>query len=70
MIEKNVPMPQEADRAGKSVFTGMEVGDSIFYEEGKLADRGRTAFRVYCHRNKWKGCFRRVDGGIRIWRIS
>ena len=72
MIEKNVPIPEPDFKKGSSMygFSQMEPGDSIFYQEDDSVQKVRTCFRVFCHRNKWKGCSRKVEGGIRIWRVA
>lgn len=70
MIEKNIPVPVRRSEGSVYGFSEMEPGDSIFFSGEKSTGRPMTAFRVFCHRNNWKGCSRSVEGGIRIWRVA
>jgi len=67
-IEKNIPL---LSRRCKYPFPKMDVGDSIFID-GKTTREAtaRRAASLYGSRNKKKFACRKVEGGVRIWRIK
>lgn len=68
-IEKDVPMPVSRSRYP---FPQMKVGDSFFVPETHVPARLMSAAISYAKRNTlaWKFAARRIDGGVRIWRIK
>jgi len=65
-IEKNIPVPDDTS----DTFKKMEVGDSLLIpcedHKGKIYSRAKMHF----YRSDKKIKARKVDGGIRIWRIQ
>lgn len=81
-IEKDIPVPKR-DANSKYGFSRLEVGDSIFvpdsditirkYPVGKTYHRTinvQTAASYYASRKHIRLVTRKVEGGIRIWRIE
>lgn len=66
VIDKNIPIPQpKIGRPQVLVFHDLEVGDSVFFE-------GLTATKVYAQFARLKPkkfCTRKVEGGVRVWRV-
>lgn len=72
-IEKNIDLPPPKTNATKYPFRGMAVGDSIFVssEDGSHGRAGNAAYNWGRRESpQVKFATRRVDGGIRIWRIK
>jgi len=73
-IEKNIPMERDqaggAGRPPKYPFANMEIGDSIFVEGAKIPCKEYIAAQQFASRHGWKFSGRRIDGGVRIWRIE
>jgi hypothetical protein len=73
-IEKGIPVPERSNI--KYPWGRMEVGDSFFVkcEYSKIKHHSVNGSMYYWKkRNKkddWKFTVRRVDGGIRAWRIK
>jgi len=71
-IEKDVPLPGRKvghGRPQKYPFDAMEVGDSFFIPGAKISLLGGPISRAV-KRNpgtKWAG--RKVNGGVRVWRV-
>ncbi len=74
VIEKNIPIPR-IDHSGRgrqlSDFTlallSMEVGDSFVTDRPNSKMSG---FFVFARKKKgFRFCTRKVEGGIRVWRI-
>lgn len=75
-IEKKVPMPKprvkkEKKKPKSDIAKSMSVGDSIFIEtiyghKDASVETIRKAFRNY----GMKCTCRKLDGGVRIWRIE
>jgi hypothetical protein len=68
-IESNVPIP-EPRRKGRWPFTNMKVGDSIYRRVGNIA--ALKAIRDWKVRHpdlQWKFTTRKMEGGVRVWRI-
>jgi len=68
-IEKGVPQPDA--KTGKYPFRQMEVGDSFF---APLGSSDPNPFNTYATAKRIKDgrkySVRRVDGGIRVWRVK
>lgn len=72
-IEKGIPVPTNAKGAIAKVNRHhMEVGDSYFLAEEKstAAETNRTKAWKRLHQPTWKFTHRKVEGGIRVWRIA
>lgn len=74
-IEKQIPMPEPSTAFGQSrkyPFNEMEIGDSVL-AEGFSSTKGchpYNAAKVYGGRSGKKFSARKVEGGVRIWRIE
>lgn len=70
-IEKGIPIPEGDGRRGRAPkypWRNMEVGDSFFVREKPSAvARGACEAGKRCGR---KFISRRIDDGVRIWRVS
>jgi hypothetical protein len=53
------------------VFQGMDIGDSLFFDDFKLAENARIAAIQYVKRNRlnWKFGIRKMNDGWRIFRM-
>lgn len=53
------------------VFDGMDVGDSLFFDDFKLAENARVAAIQFAKRRNpdWKFGIRKMNNGWRIFRI-
>ena len=53
------------------VFDGMDVGDSLFFDDFKLAENARVAAIQFAKRRNpdWKFGIRKMDNGWRIFRM-
>jgi len=76
LIDKNVDIPTRNKRRGKKIypFGTMDVGDSFFVECTK-DDLSRTQCLILasCRPGRFDGKMfttRRVEGGIRCWRLE
>jgi len=72
MVEKNVDMPVMRVTASKYPYDEMEVGDSFMVTSERV-----SMINTMCGVNKKKGeelgmkfIAKRVEGGVRVWRIS
>jgi len=72
MVEKNVDMPVMRVTASKYPYDEMEVGDSFMVTSERI-----SMINTMCGVNKKKGVelgmkfiAKRVEGGVRVWRIS
>lgn len=74
-IETNVPLPPKASgrrvKGGgiKGLLTSMNVGDSIFLPGRTHAYASGTCTNAQ-KASGFKYTARKVDGGLRIWRVS
>ena len=70
-IERGVPAPVSG-RYSKYPFAGMQVGDSFFVPDG--TSKKRSSIHSMCHqygkKHGMKFQARRVDGGMRVWRVE
>lgn len=76
-IEKGVPVPVEekpfagfARSKSKYPFAEMEVGDSVFYEGESNGGKVHASMVKSGQRHGRVFTSRKVDGGLRIWRIA
>lgn len=74
-IEKDVPLPSHKPLGNyKWPFAEMGVGDSFFVPANTTEEKRRIQMNVMgsCRRFRDKGRFatRRVEGGVRVWRIE
>jgi hypothetical protein len=77
-IEKNIPLPvgragNGSGRAPVYPFRLMEVGDSFMVPaqtDKEFARVEQAAYRANRNKSGCKYTARRVDGGIRVWRIE
>ena len=73
-IDKNIPVP--ANASARYPWAEMEVGDSFFVEDKENIYSQQsslsTAGRVWAnaHKNGSKFITRKVEKGLRIWRIK
>ena len=70
-IDKNIPVPLYSGRGGpaKYPWRQMDVGDSFFVANIK-ANTVSAAARLVGKRMGASFTVRKVDGGVRAWRIS
>ena len=80
-IEKNIPIPDAKASYGRSkgstntIWSKMTVGDSVFFPDidGKNASRiTPSQAHTWAKKQKSNAKFsaRKVEGGVRIWRIA
>jgi hypothetical protein len=67
-IEKGIPVPRRGT-ARTYPFHEMEVGDSFFVKDGNANYIGGAA-RQYAHHTGRKYATRKVEGGVRVWRVE
>lgn len=70
-IESGVPIPKKVGKPDKnrSLINKMEIGDSIFFPDSEYTD----SIKVFYSSARLIGrkvSFRRVDGGVRMWRVE
>lgn len=71
VIEKNIPIPAAYDRVHKWPFANMEVGDSFLVDFSEATRRKLcTASSYYGKRRGKKFSIRKLDNGIRVWRVE
>lgn len=73
-IERNIPMPESSKKLHKITATlrSMEVGDSVLITDkttAQVTDYMKKA-RTTKEHQFWHFAYRKVEGGIRIWRIQ
>jgi hypothetical protein len=71
-IEHNIPIPPQVPRNGKYHFHTIPVDASVLYEVDGDHGRAKLASAVsqYAKRNGKKFTTRKVNKGIRVWRIA
>lgn len=76
-IDKNVPIPGRGVKRTTIPIFDMEIGDSVFVECDKSDTHkvqrkisASTLLRLKKKGLNWKFCVRKVDNGIRIWRVQ
>jgi len=76
-IDKNIPIPEV--QKGRNIiypFSNMEIGDSFLipFEDAKFIQPGMVRVReaVYRAQKKFRFNFaiRKVENGIRVWRVG
>lgn len=75
VIEKNIPIPASENKKGHSKypFSKMSIGDSVFFPGEKAADQHSPPYlsaKKHGRENNKRFSGRKVEGGIRIWRIA
>lgn len=66
-IEKNIPVSTHGKSGRWSILTSeMEIGDSILVETRKKA----TSICIALKRSGYKPVTRKVDGGVRVWKLN
>ena len=70
-IEKGVEIPPRVNKNDyKYPWWKMEIGDSVFIENGEPNSREASNSYTYGGRTGKKFSARKVPGGIRIWRVK
>ena len=66
-IEKNIPISKHG-KTGKwsSIGKQMEIGDSVLVNSRKEA----TSISIALKKTGYKGVTRKVDNGIRVWKVE
>jgi len=67
-IEKGVPLPTSRGGGILTILRLCEVGDSILYK--KTQGSAASLAKLVGSEKGWKFTTRKVDGGIRIWRVA
>ena len=74
MIDKNIPFGSGAYQKRSIKLSQMEVGDSIFDKDAACvstaSSKWYSAAQQFGLKHGVKFSGRKVDGGIRIWRVS
>ena len=66
-IDNNIPVPAARSKYN---FSNLGVGDSIFFEGLGHDSNPVAAAKIFARRSGKKITVRKVQGGIRIWRIG
>ena len=69
-IEKDVAPPAPSGPRAKYPYGRMEVGDSVYIKGATIPGREYAAAMQNGERNGKQFTGRKVEGGIRIWRIE
>jgi len=73
MIDKNIPMPEPRAKWAKIADT-MDIGDSYLDVDGTKSNasgsKALNAFTQIGRKSGMKFTARKVEGGIRIWRVA
>jgi len=70
-IENNIPQPEpHLGTKAKYPFTTMEVGQSVFIDGGKHDSNPAIAAKMYAKRSGKKFTIRKIDNGVRVWRVA
>ena len=82
-VESGVPVPREklkynTDKSLKPKpterswydFSGIEIGSSIFFQDVVQSRKTMAALRTHGCRRGWSLVSKKVDGGVRIWRVK
>lgn len=69
-VEKNVPMPEERATRTLYPFRNMEVGDSFLVPQGAPQRVNAAVYQENKKRDGVKYTQRKVEGGVRVWRMS
>lgn len=69
-IEKDVPLPpRSSGDSKKSVLWRMSVGDSVLVTDASQSVVAARAKSV-ANRSGYKFATRKVEGGVRVWRVA
>ena len=73
-IEKGVPLPKKGShsKGTKYPFAKMAIGDSVFFANEPAGANSLPAIgaRMYAKASSKKFVSRKMDGGVRIWRMG
>jgi len=73
MIDKNIPIPAPKTKWA-DIVAPMEIGDSYLDTDGKESNasgsKALNAFIQFGRKKGMKFTARKVEGGIRIWRVA
>jgi hypothetical protein len=75
-IEKHIPVPEFQGYRTKYRFKELEIGESFLvpYEDGDehalAANRVQSAARAAAKSTGWKFTTRKLNTGIRVWRVE
>jgi len=73
MIDKNIPIPEARAKWAK-MAAAMQIGDSYLdingTESNASGSKALNAFTQIGRKNGMKFTARKVEGGIRIWRVA
>lgn len=70
-IEKGIPVPPRFGPLAAVQRGLMEVGDSYFIKgENAASERNRVHSWRQHNRPEWSFSVRRVEGGVRVWRVA
>lgn len=71
VIEKGIPIPSAKRGVDKFRLNELEVGDSFFLELTQYKEKQiRNTLSLRARRLGIKPSIRRVDDGIRVWRVE
>lgn len=73
IIEKDVVMPPRKQSGGRHAnypFFEMAIGDSFLASEKKQQMKAALAAYTFGRKNNMRFATRKVEGGLRIWRIA
>ena len=73
-IESGIPIPSSNRRKGTgrgAAFEAMNVGDSVLFIKGHQSNIA-ASFAAFAYRDGGRKKFitRKMDGGVRVWRIE
>lgn len=68
ILEKGIDIP-EKQKDAKYPYEQLELGDSFFIAEGELSRLCNANYREWRRSGK-KFTARKIDGGVRVWRIE
>lgn len=68
-IERGIPVPSARGALIKYPWAEMEVGDSLFFPAGNHPSVSAISGQ-WATRHGRKFTTRKVDGGVRVWRIA
>lgn len=69
-FEKNIPIPKRSKYSWS--WKDMQVGDSVYFDDCKIAHSAGMSLRQYIRLNRlsWKITVRKENTGKRIWRTE
>lgn len=70
-IEKNIPVPKHRHGSITDMAKKMEIGDSVLVEDSAVNNRSVVeSLRRAIRRFGGKSSYKKVDGGVRVWRVG